>query len=271
MRGGLFPAMGDFNFKLSLRFVVAAITLLLTQAVFAQNDRISTQNNIGWYNYFGTFKVSPRLGIHTEYQWRRNNFISDKQQGLLRVGLNYQPNPRVLFRMGYAWIETYPYGEIPLNGLGRDFTEHRIFQMIQLAHKESWLDISHRFMLEQRFVGRYSSAAVEKEDEFPLLNRLRYMIRLQAPLKGKEITDRSVYLALYDEVFIGFGKNVNANVFDQNRLGLLLGYRFSKQFRLEAGYLYQTLQYGRQINGQNVFQNNSGLIINTNFNLDFTK
>ena len=97
------------------------------------------------------------------------------------------------------------------------------------------------------------------------------MIRLQAPLKGKEITDRSAYLALYDEVFIGFGKNVNANVFDQNRLGLLLGYRFSKQFRLEAGYLYQTLQYGRQINGQNVFQNNSGLIINTNFNLDFTK
>jgi hypothetical protein len=27
---------------------------------------------------------------------------------------------------------------------------------------------------------------------------------------------------------MGFGKNVNENVFDQNRLAILLGYRFNK-------------------------------------------
>ena len=238
---------------------------------FGQNNRLNTDNNIGWFNYFGTFKITDNLGIHTEYQWRRDNIITDWQQSLLRVGVNYNFNPRVLFRVGYAWIETFPYGEYSINGLGRDFTEHRIFEMVQLSQKEGIIDFSHRFMLEQRFVGRYSSANQTTEDEFPLLNRARYMFRLQIPLKGREIKDKTPYVAVYDELFVGFGKNVNANIFDQNRIGILLGYRFNKNVRIEGGYLNQILQFGRQINGQNVFQNNNGLIINTNLNFDLTK
>ena len=245
--------------------------LFRIQYSFGQNNRLNTSETIGWYNYFGAFKITNKLGVHTEYQWRREKVITNWQQSLLRVGLSYQLNARVLFRAGYAWIETFSYGEIPINALGRDFTEHRIFEMAQLSHKEGILDFSHRFILEQRFVGRYSSANITKEDEFSFTNRMRYMMRLQAPLKGKEIIDKTPYVALYDEIFIGFGKNVNANIFDQNRIGLLLGYRFNKIIRMEAGYLNQTIQFGRQIKGQNVFQSNSGLIININFNVDLTK
>jgi len=261
----------SYNSKIKINIIITIVLLVFFQISIAQNNRINTKNSIGWYNYFGTFKVSDKVGIHTEYQWRRNNFVTNWQQGLLRVGVNYNLNPRVLFRIGYAWIETYPYGEIPLNGLGRDFTEHRIFEMVQLSHKEGIVDFSHRFMVEQRFVGRYSSASVTKEDEFPLLNRMRYMVRVQIPLKGKEIKDKTPYVAIYDEVFVGFGKNVNANVFDQNRIGILLGYRLNKNIRIEGGYLNQMLQYGRQISGKNVFQNNNGFILNSNFNFDLTK
>lgn len=250
--------------------IFTGLMLLWLAASTAQN-RINTQNSIGWYNYFGTFKVSEKFGLHTEYQWRRNELITDWQQGLLRVGVNYNPKQNVQFRLGYAWIETYPYGDIPLNGLGRDFTEHRIFQMVQLGHKEGILDLSHRFMLEQRFVGRYSSAAKTSEDEFPLQNRMRYMFRMQIPLKGKSVADKTPYAALYDEIFIGFGENVAANVFDQNRLGALLGYRINSTARIEAGYLYQLVQYGRLIDNQNVFQHNHGLIVNLNFNFDLSK
>lgn len=234
----------------------------------AQNNRINTHESIGWYGLFSTFKVSKKVGILTEYQWRRDNIITDWQQSLLRVGVNYQANPRVLLRLGYAWIETFPYGEIPINGLGRDFTEHRIFQMAQITHKESKIDFTHRFMLEQRFIGRYSTAVQTKEDQFPLLHRMRYMCKLQTPLTKKT---KSPYIALYDEIHIGFGKNVNANIFDQNRIGVMLGYSFNKSFRLEGGYINQTVQFGRQINGQSVFQNNNGIVVNANFNFDLTK
>ena len=252
-----------------MKFKLFLVLLLINyQVSLAQNNRLETTNKIGWYSYTGTFKVSEKVGIHTEYQWRRNNLITSWQQSLLRLGLNYTVNARVFFRLGYAVAETYPYGEYPLNGLGRSFTEHRIFEMVQLAHKEGIADFSHRFMLEQRFIGRYSSANEYTEDEFPFSSRARYMIRLQVPLRGKEIKDKTPYVAAYDEVLIGFGKNVNANVFDQNRIGILIGYRFNKNVRIEGGYLNQTLQLGRLVNGKNVFQNNNGIIINTNFNID---
>lgn len=255
-----------------MKKVFCILCLLLgTLSLSAQNHRITNYNRIGWYNYFGTFRFSEKFSLHTEYQWRRNNFITNWQQSLLRVGITYSLNPRVLFRAGYAWIETYPYGEIPINALGRRFTEHRIFEMVQLSHKEGIVDFSHRFMLEQRFVGRYSSPDVSKEDEYPLMHRIRYMLRAQIPLIGREIKDKTPYMAVYDELFIGFGTNVNANIFDQNRIGVLLGYRVNKNFRIEAGYLNQMMMLGRLVDGRNVVQNNNGFLINTFVQLDLFK
>ncbi len=251
---------------LNLALLIALVTA--SSSLLAQNTRTITHHQIGWYNYFGNFKLNSKWGIHSEYQWRRVDWVNNWQQSLLRVGVHYQAKPGVLFRAGYAWIETFAYGDIPLNSLGRDFTEHRIFEMVQLSHKESRLEFSHRFMLEQRFVGRYTSREVSKENEFPFLNRMRYMFRVQAPIGKTEITDKTFYAAIYNEVFIGFGKNVGANIFDQNRLGGLIGYRFSKNLRAEAGYLSQILQYARNIEGKDVYQINNGIIINVYFTIE---
>lgn len=248
-----------------------ALLSLVSNKTFSQNTRITDRNNIGWMGYFGTVKISDKYSIHSEYQWRRDNYINDPQQGLLRLGLNYQANQKLQLRMGYAWIETQPYGDFPINSFGKDFTEHRIYQMATLTDKITLLDISHRFMLEQRFLGRYTNQNLEKEDDYLLLHRLRYMLRVQLPLKGATIANDTPYLAAYNEIIIGFGKNVNENIFDQNRLGLLLGYKFNNKFRLEAGYLNQTVQLGREINQRNVFQNNNGFIVNSIINIDVSK
>lgn len=113
------------------------LTLCAGNITLAQNTRISDNNNIGWYNYFGTFKINDKFGIHTEFQWRRDKFITDRQQNLLRLGVNYQLNPKIQLRLGYAQIETAPYGEIPLNAFGKDFSEHRLFQMATITDKVS--------------------------------------------------------------------------------------------------------------------------------------
>lgn len=244
--------------------------VLFAPTLSAQNTRIQDRNQIGWLGYFGTFKVGKQYSIHSEYQWRRDNYIADKLQGLLRVGLNYQVNPKIQLRLGYAWIETYPYGDFPINGQGKDFTEHRIFQMATLTDKISKVELSHRFMLEQRFVGRYTKPELIVEDDYLFLNRLRYMLRVQMPLKGNEISNKTPYIVAYNEIIIGFGKNVNENIFDQNRIGLLLGYKFNSNLRIEGGYLNQTVQLGREIDQRNVFQNNNGFVVNTIIGIDLT-
>jgi hypothetical protein len=255
----------------SIYFYFFAIAFLTVSSAVGQNTRLKDYNTIGWYNYFGTIKLNQQFGIHTEYQFRRDHLISSWQQSLLRVGVNYQVNPKIQLRLGYAWVETFPYGEFPLNAMGKDFTEHRLFQMATITDKVSRVDLSHRFMLEQRWLGRYSNANLLKEDEYVFLNRFRYMFRLQIPLQGKEIKDKTPYIAAYNEIFIGFGKNVNENIFDQNRIGILAGYRFNSLLRVEAGFLNQILQLGREVNNQNVFQYNNGIILNANFNFDVSK
>ena len=254
-----------------MKYILSTLILLSLFKLHSQNNRLNSYENISWYNLFTSIKLTEKFGVHTEYQWRRSNYVADWQQSLLRTGINFQLNQKILFRVGYAWVETYPYGDITINSYGKQFTEHRIFQMVQLSHKEGRIDFSHRYMLEQRFVGKYSSASLNKEDSYPLLNRFRYMARMQFPLKGKEMIDKTPYFALYDEIFIGFGKNVNANVFDQNRIGALLGYRFNSKLRIEAGFLNQIIQFGRQLNGKNIFQINNGIIINLNVNIDASK
>ncbi len=149
--------------RLSLYLI---LSICLSTSVLAQNNRLNTYETIGWYNYFGTFKITEKVSFHTEYQWRRDDVITNRQQSLLRLGFNYHVKPDLLLRAGYAWIETYSYGDIPINALGRNFTEHRIFQMAQLSHRQGITEITHRFMSEQRFVGRYSSPAIEKKMSF---------------------------------------------------------------------------------------------------------
>lgn len=71
-------------------------------------------------------------------------------------------------------------------------------------------------------------------------NRIRYMAKLTVPLAGE--WERPMFLAIYDEVMLNFGKEVGYNLFDQNRLYGALGFTFTPQLKLEVGYLYQLVQ-----------------------------
>ena len=248
------------------KLVLVAFISLITIVAFAQNTRITDRNTIGWLAYTGTLRLNEKWSLHTELQLRRDRLISDPQQNLFRTGINYALSNKLGLRAGYALAETYNYGDIPLNNLGKQFTEHRIFQMATLTDKAGLFEFSHRFMLEQRWIGRYTSASLTKEDDFVFWNRMRYMFRTNIPLKGRTIADKTPYLAFYDEILIGFGKNVNENIFDQNRLAILLGYRFSPKARIEGGYLSQIAQLSREVNGRNVFQDNKGILLSTILN-----
>jgi Protein of unknown function (DUF2490) len=259
------------TFSFMPKFCLLILLFLHAGQHQAQNTRMHTYGKIGWYNFFATLNLNAKLGVHFEYQWRRDEYVTNWQQSLLRTGLNYKISPNVLLRAGYGWIETFNYGEIPLNAFGRNFSEHRIYEMAQFAQQEGRFEFTHRLMCEQRFIGKYTHAEADRESSFPLFNRMRYMFRVQAPLKGKEISDKTPYLAIYDEVMIGFGKNLGVNVFDQNRIGALIGYRKSQALAIEIGYLHQMLQFGRMIDGKNVFQRNSGIIFNLLYRIDMRK
>ena len=168
------------------KILLFAFLLSITEA--NAQTRMATYNNIAWGCYFGDHKITKKWGIHTEYQWRRTDFGGKAQQSLARIGVNYQLHPKVMLTMGYGLIHTYSYGELPIArlneaGKGQIFPEHRIYQDVLITDKIDKIDLSHRFRLEQRYMGLFYDANNNRiEGKWKLFNRLRYRFRIAVPI-----------------------------------------------------------------------------------------
>lgn len=257
------------------------LLFIAIQKLPAQNlpafERQSVYNNIGWYGFFGDHKLNVKWSLHTEYQWRREDFISFWQQSLSRVGVNYKAG-KLMLTFGYGYIDTYTYGNPPISrttsqGKAQLFPEHRLYQDALLNNDQNGFEVNHRLRLEQRWLGNFYDAENERiAGKWRYLSRFRYRFRIAHSLKGKTIDQGEFYLHAYNEIFIGFGKNVGANVFDQNRINLGLGYKINGVGKIEAGYFNQIVQQPRLNADKNpVFEYNNGFLIALIYNFDFSK
>lgn len=177
-----------------------------------------------WWMYFGNMKIDSKWNWHSEVQYRNYNFIGDLEQLLLRTGVGYnlsENNNNILLGYGYILSQNY------IDGTDEkyDVNEHRIYQQFITKQQFKRVYLQHRYRFEQRFV----------EDDFKL--RFRYFLSLNIALSNKEMIDKTLYLSLYNEIFL----NSEKTVFDRDRLYGGLGYKFSKSLRVELGYMNQFL------------------------------
>ncbi len=234
------PRHASFTLIAMLRFAFCCVlaATLARPVARAQSGRQTATHYHAWLMYFGDHKFSERWGVHLEGQVRRADFVAAPQQGMLRTGINYHISPDVVATAGYAFIETYPYGEFPARVA---FPEHRLWEQLQLRSQYGRFEVVNRLRLEQRFSKLPVAAAGGDFEPGPAVytNRARILVRASVPFRGSAIEDHSLYLSLYDEPFISFGKNVGQNLFDQNRAYVALGYKIPKWGRFEVGYLNQ--------------------------------
>jgi hypothetical protein len=200
--------------------------------------------------YFGNHRLSEKLGLHTEYQFRRSEFASSWQQSLMRVGLDYHLPNKAMVTAGYGWIVSFPYGEQPI---ALSFNEHRIWQQFVLQQQVGRFYFHHRYRLEQRFLENVAltPSGEKRTDGFRFRQRARYRFLLTVPLSRKSLEDNTLFFAAYEEVFLGFGKGIQQNVLDQNRLFMALGWRFDKDFNIQLGYLNHFVIKGDGIQKEN--------------------
>jgi len=251
-----------------IRTAYLIFSFFICKACFSQEQRLADHNAIGWFVYTGTFKIKPRVSVHTEYQWRRINTLKNWQQGLSRAGINYAVRKDVSLNVGYAFAETFPYGDYPNASV---FPEHRIYEQVVINNPLGKVAVSHRFTLEQRFVGKVTFQNAIKNIDYVFLNRMRYRVKAEFPFQKKNTAKKTWSVGFQDELFIGWGKNIGANVFDQNRFALLMGCKVNPLLKIEGGYLSQILQQGKRINDKPVFQYNNGFMLAAHFTFDFTQ
>lgn len=226
---------------------------LLLVVCFCQigsSQRNFVNNNNLWFVYIGDHKIHKNWGIHLEYQERRSEWGGENQQHLFRAGINYHLLPQAFITLGYAFVWTYPYGELPVL---KAFPEHRIYQQLQIKNNLGSWESTSRFRTEQRWLKSpiRDSVGVIKLGKEIYLGRFRYLHKFSFPLNSKIITERSFYGTLADELFVNIGKNVAKNIFDQNRFFIGFGYVYPNLGRIELGYLHHRLFKGDGLNVEN--------------------
>jgi hypothetical protein len=231
--------MRKFLFLILMQIAASLFFSLHAQSTFS-----------GWLSSFNTFKTGKKTSIHTDIQLRSTDDIRQIQTVLLRPGLNIRLSKYLTLTTGYAFIRNKRI----VSNVSGFATEHRIWEQLLVNHKLKNIFVTHRFRLEQRFIAKSIVVNNElKNDGSVYANRFRYFIRNVFPLKREPAFKKGIFAALQNEVFLNFGNTsvVNNKIFDQNRLYLAAGYRFSSVFDLEAGYIKQ------YINGKNkTFTNN---------------
>ncbi len=214
--------------KKNLFLAALVAILILPNTSKAQID----ESQMGaWYMYFfnTTFKDS-QWGVQGDVQYRNWNLGGDLEQLLLRGGLTFKPKEaNIKFTLGYGNITSGAYGKD--NDATSD--ESRIYQEALFPVKiGNRVYTNHRFRYEQRFV--------ENQD---FRTRYRYNLFLNIPLNNTEMEDKTIYLALYNELFINgqrdIGDGRRVEIFDRNRFYAALGFIVKKGLKFQLGGMRQ--------------------------------
>lgn len=217
------------NKKSKIINTILLVTLLWNSTLVGQNQSSSDQG--AWYMYFFNGKINDYWGVQGDIQYRNFNLGGDLEQLLIRGGVYYKPkNTNVLLTLGFANITTGTLGDEDAT-----FNENRIYQEALLPQKIGIFHLSHRFRYEQRFV--------ENQD---FRTRYRYNLFVNIPLNKKVMETNTLYVALYNEIFINGEKEIGSgrrvSTFDRNRLYGGLGYSFTNSLRAQLGFMNQSLE-----------------------------
>lgn len=107
--------------------------------------------------------------------------------------------------------------------------EHRIMEQLTFLVYPGGTRIANRFRAEQRF------------EDASFINRWRYRIACETPLRGDRLDPGEQYLITSNEVLFSFNAHER---FGGNRLYLGMGWYFSKERKLEAGVQYRLNDIG---------------------------
>ena len=212
------------------------VTLLFFfQLFFAQGQQVGN-----WFSYLGNVNFSSKFTMHNELQYRNYDF-GVLEQFMIRngLGINLSENNNNLLQ-GYAYILAQPNDGTQNENL---FSEHRVYQQFMTKQRFGRVYLQHRYRIEERFL----------PNTFDL--RFRYFLSTNIALSNKELIDKTIYLSLYNELFISASQE---NAFDRNRIYGALGFNFNSKYKIEIGVLDQVFQNTHRTQVQLTFFSNFG-------------
>jgi len=84
--------------------IVFLVILSFSNTISAQTFNPKVDQSNAWIFYTGNHKLTEKWGVHTEFQWRRSEGLSDAMQNQVRLGLVLKLNKYLLVSQGWYHI-----------------------------------------------------------------------------------------------------------------------------------------------------------------------
>ena len=201
-----------------IKIIITAILLMFQLPVYAED---TIEDGRFWFAYNFDYKINENWKATFQLQPRWREEMRAFDQIIYKPGFYYKPAPNVSIGGGYEYIVGHPANRE--TSREQRFWEDIIYQFdLPSASK-----LSSRTRLEQRHL----------EGESETAHRFREMLKLSVPIQ----LVNGLSLVLSDEYFIHMNDTDWGAVsgFDQNRVFLGLGFKFTEHTNIEFGYLNQ--------------------------------
>ena len=204
---------------------------LFSIGVKAQTEKNVDKQSLFWARYYNQLELNTKWSVHTEIDNRifinpvtQNTFVS-------RIQLRDKVTDRVELGAGFAYFSVATQDPEVENGF--HIPEYRFQQDVTVKQALGKVNLTHRYLLEQRFVHNASKVMLEDGTTF----YLRFRYRIQGDYTFWKNEKQYLKGILSDEIMINAGSKIIKNTFDQNRLYVALQVGVSPAIALELGYL----------------------------------
>jgi hypothetical protein len=218
-----------FTFGDSIIVLILRTLLLYVVLFFISKNSLAqrTVNNSSqlWGGYIHSLRLNNNYSVWNDLHYVPESFF------ILRHGFTYHASKEVSVTAGYAWLQTAVASQN--NRLQR--FEHRPWAqlMVNLPVGVKY-SIHHRVRYDYRIRERMEAGL--PQDDFIGYHRVRFMTSIRRPLKGNTLGNKVPYLNLGNEILVNFGRPINTDHFDQNRIWLMVGMQYDI-FNVQLGYM----------------------------------
>ncbi len=214
-------------FLLFLLVSYSSMKVSYGQEVYGKNDV--------WFLLLNSIKINEKFSFGHELHVRKDDWLKDQQQLLIRPFIDYKANNNLKFTLGYTYIKTSPYGKYPLS-IAKP--EHNFWEQITLSHAINKYKISHRYRIEHRYGGVIEST---NNGEFGIngydfSNRFRYRLTIVRPISERW------FVTAFDELWVNLSGDFKLENFDRNWFFLSIGNKIMEQGNVQLAYLHQWIR-----------------------------
>lgn len=217
------------------------IILCISIAVFSigkvQAQDVQKAKFSSWFTVLSRIQFSERWSFSNEIHERTNAFFHQQGQLLIRPSIDFHINKFIETSIGYTYLHVWPYD---LYNIPFEVTENNLWEQFLFKFDLGKIQIHNRLREEQRWTDKVENSNGDYyKNGIQYGNRLRFRFGLSADLYQFKKSDKALFFAMFDEIWIKQDAYLRPNAFQRNWLYIGLGFRFTKNMNLQLGYMNQ--------------------------------